>query len=128
MAIWIILAAVVAVMFGFSLLPIMIVGAAAIVITAYIITRQATLLRLGLSFTLFAIGTFAIKVVLGPLLKDASSFELKILGFITSDDLMLTMSAVVILVSIMLGTSGSDRGSRHKNIFRKSADRNDLEN
>lgn len=107
MAILIILAALIAGALGYSPLPIMVIGGVALSITAYRISRYAALLRMAASLALFACGTLLIKEKLGPLLEHgASGLELKALQFFTSAELLMVMSAGVMLASVMLGISG----------------------
>lgn len=106
MAILIILVALIAGGLGYSPLPIMVIGGVALSITAYKMSRHIALLRMGASLFLFACGTLLIKETLGPLLEGgASSLELKALQFFTSAELLMAMSAGVMLASVMLGIS-----------------------
>ena len=60
------------------------------------------------SLALFACGALVIKIALGPLLAHgAAGFELKALQFVTSAELLMVMSAAVMLASVMLGISGN---------------------
>ena len=67
------------------------------------------------SLALFACGAFVIKLTLGPVLvHSAASFELKVLQFVTSSELLMVMSAAAMLASVMLGISGSTPNATSK--------------
>lgn len=85
----------------------MVIGGVALSITAYRLSKHAALLRMGASLAVFACGTLLIKETLGPLLEDgASSIELKALKFLTSSELLMVISAGVMLASVVIGVSG----------------------
>ena len=108
MAILIILAALVAGSLGYSPLPIMVIGGVALSITAYKMSRNRALLRMSASLALFACGALVIKIAMGQMLANGpASFELKVLQFVTSAELIMVMSGAVMLASVMLGISGS---------------------
>jgi hypothetical protein len=115
MAILIILAALVAGSLGYSPLPIMVIGGVALSITAYKMSQNRALLRMSASLALFACGALVIKTTIGPVLTHgAASFELKALQFVTSAELLMVMSAAVMLASVMLGISGSTPNATSK--------------
>lgn len=108
MAILIILAALVAGSLGYSPLPIMVIGGVALSITAYKMSRNRALLRMSASLALFACSALVIKIAMGQMLANGpASFELKVLQFVTSAELIMVMSGAVMLASVMLGISGS---------------------
>lgn len=84
---------------------------------------------MGASLALFACGTLLIKEMLGPLLGDgASSLELKALQFLTSADLLMAMSAGVMLASVMAGISGGGKPNAAAKLIGYPIDQDDQKN
>lgn len=129
MAIFIILAALMAGSLGYSPLPIMVIGGVALSIMAFKISRHTASLRMGASLALFASGTLLIKITLGPMLQErTASFELKALQFFTSADLLMVMSAGVMLASVMLGISSGATPDATAKLIGYPLDQNDHKN
>jgi hypothetical protein len=105
MAMWIIAAALAAVVMGYSPVPVFAIGTVAIVVVAYHLSRRAALLRLGAAFLFFVLGHFMIGRVSPVLLaRGATDLELSVLRVVTSDGLVLAMAGGVMLTSIAIGT------------------------
>jgi hypothetical protein len=112
MAIWILLAVTIVGALGYSPLPIMVIGALLMVSLAYFISRHASLLRLGAAFSLFAAGScFVGRTIASILASHATTFELKVLQIVASDELLMAMSGMVILISVMIGTLANGSGN-----------------
>jgi hypothetical protein len=112
MATWIVLAAFVAVVLGYSPAPILATGALAITILAYIVAKRHSVLRLGASFAVFVAGHYFAVSAFGVLIQSGSTFELRMLRFMVSDELLAGVSSLVMLISVMIGVHGPDLKGR----------------
>lgn len=103
MAKWIVCAAFVVAAFGYSPVPVLTIGALVLTSMAYIVAKRRALLRMGVIFALFAAGHYYAVSAFGQVMQSGSSLELKILRIIASDELLLGVASMVMLISVMIG-------------------------
>jgi uncharacterized membrane protein len=93
-------AAVAAVAMGFSPVPVMVIGAISVALTSYLMTRHASVLRMGIALAIIAISRLLLKTVSERLPQtDTSGFLFEATKFVTSDGLIMTISALVMLIA-----------------------------
>jgi hypothetical protein len=122
MATWIILAALVITAFGYSPAPVLFVGAIVLTFMAYIEAKRRALLRMGIVFALFAAGHYYAVSAFGSLMRTGSSLELKVLSFIASDELLIGVASLVMLISVMIGVYGPGPRAEFQEFLRKHKD------
>lgn len=122
MAIYFLFAAVIAAALGYSPSPIMAAGGLVLTSAAYFVTRRRALLRMGIVFGVFVVGHYYAVLSLGPALYAGESFEFKALRFVASDELLFGLSAIVMLISAMIGVYGPDQKEEFKKFMREQQD------
>jgi len=120
MAIWIICAAFIVAALGYSPAPVLVVGALVLTTMAYIVAKRRALLRMGAVFALFAAGHYYAVSAFGWLMQNGSSTEIRVLRFITSDELLIGVSSIVMLISVMIGVHGPDPKTELQKFLRKN--------
>jgi hypothetical protein len=119
MATWIVCAAFVVTAFGYSPAPVLTIGALVLTFMAYIIAKRRALMRMGVIFALFAAGHYYAMSVFGQIMQSGSSPELKVLRVMASDELLLTVASMVMLISVMIGVYGPDQKAEFKKFLRE---------
>jgi len=123
MAIWIVCAAFVVAAFGYSPVPVLIIGALVLTFMAYIIAKRQALLRMGVVFAFFAAGHYYAVSTFGSLIQSGSSLELNVLRAIASDELLLGVASLVMLISVMIGVYGPDQKAEFKKFSSRASKR-----
>lgn len=96
----ILIAAVAAVAMGFSPVPVMVIGAIAVALSSYIMTRHPSVLRMGIVLAMVAFTRWMMKMVFEKVpLSNTSGFEFKLFEFATSDGVIMAFSVLVMLIS-----------------------------
>lgn len=122
MAIYFPLAAAIAAALGYPPTPIMAVGGLVITSAAYLVARRRALLRMGIVFAIFVAGHYYAVLSLGAALYAGESFEFKALRFVASDELLSGLSAIVMLISAMIGVYGPDQKEEFKKFRHEQQD------
>lgn len=119
MAIWIICAAFVVTALGYSPAPVLAAGALVLTAMAYSVAKRSALLRMGAVFALFVAGHYYAGSAFGWLIQTGSTLELRVLRFITSDELLIGVSSAVMLISVMIGVYGPGPKAEWQEFLRK---------
>ena len=94
------IAAVAAVAMGFSPVPVMVIGAVAVALSSFFMTRHPSVLRMGIVFAMLASARWMMKIVFEKVpLTDTSGVEFKLFEFATSECVIMAFSVLVMLIS-----------------------------
>lgn len=110
MAYLVILLLIAAVLLGAPLAPVFIIAAGVTWAVAYRSARHRALLRLGVTFAVFAFGHATVADFASTgLVTRGSGVEQAVLRFVASDTLLMVVAAFVMLISIKIGTHGTQQ-------------------
>ena len=85
---------------GFSPVPVIVIGAIAVALSSYFMTRHPSVLRMGITLAMLASARWMVKMIVEKVPPtDTSGFEFKLFEFATSDGVIMAFSVLVMLIS-----------------------------
>ena len=112
MAFWVIAAGFAALYFDVSPVPVFIAATGAVVALSYWMARHPALLRLGMAFAGFTLAHFLLSAIDAEVLAVASDVERTVLEVGGSDEVMIAVASVVMLIAVMVGVCVPPRAKR----------------
>lgn len=103
---------------GFSPVPVFVLGTGLVIAVAYGMSRHPALLRLGGSFTGYAVTHVLLSRLDADVLAAASDVERSVMEFGASDKVMLTVAALVMFIAVMVGQIGRRIGDPVSGVIR----------
>jgi hypothetical protein len=123
MALLVIAATLVALVLGFPAVPVFVIGTGAVVLVAYLMSRELALVRLGAGFATFSVAHLALASLDHTMLPDLSDFQKSTLELGASDNVLVALACVVMVIAVMIGMHGGGNGDSLRKLIKRNADR-----
>jgi hypothetical protein len=120
MALLVIAATLVALVLGLPPVPVFVIGTGAVVLVAYLMSRQLALVRLGAAFAAFSVAHLTLARVDPTMMATVSDFQKSTLQLGASDNILVAVAAIVMVIAVMIGV----RGGGKDGLLRKSIKNN----
>jgi hypothetical protein len=103
MALLVIAATLVALVLGFPAVPVFVIGTGSVVLVAYLMSRELALVRLGAGFATFSVAHLALASIDPAMLADLSDFQKSTLQLGASDNILVAVACIVMVIAVMIG-------------------------